>query len=303
MSTEEREMARGMMEKGELGRTPAQQRAGFDGRFAELPLGDDVTLVQRTLGGVPALDVQVEGADGDGVILYLHGGGYVVGSARTGANLAAPLSRRSGVPAVSLDYGLGPEHPFPAGVDDALAAYRELIESGRNVVIAGDSAGGGLALATLLAARRAGLPLPAAAVVFSPWTDLTLSGASMDARGDYDPLFTRAHMAESAGLYLGGADPTDDLASPLFADLTGLPPLLVQVGSAEVLLDDSLRLVARAAEQEVDVSLDVVAGAPHVYQYFASMLPEADEALDHAARFITKRLSETRSRSGVAGSN
>ncbi|HET6987450.1 MAG TPA: alpha/beta hydrolase [Kribbella sp.] len=303
MSRAERDVARGLIEKGELGRTPAQQRASFNERFATRPLGDDVTLTDRTLGGVPALDVQVDGANGDGVILYLHGGAYVIGSARTGANLAAPLSRRSGVPAVSLQYRLAPEHPFPAGVDDALAAYRELVESGRSVVIVGDSAGGGLALATLLAARRGGLPQPVGAVLFSPWTDLTLSGMSMDARGDYDPLFDRERMAESAGFYLAGQDPRDELASPLFADLTGLPPLLIQVGSAEVLLDDSLRLAVRAAEQEVDVSLDVVAGAPHVYQLFAGMLPEADEALDRASAFITKRLSETRTHSGAVGSS
>lgn len=297
MSAEEREAARGMMRKGELGRSPAEQRAEFDELFANLPLGDDVTLSERTLGGVPALDVRVAGADQDGVILYLHGGAYVIGSARTGANLAAPLSRRSGVPAVSLEYRLAPEHPFPAGVHDALAAYREL--AGQNVVIAGDSAGGGLALALLLAARAEGLPQPAGAVLFSPWTDLTLTGPSIDARDGYDPLFSRPNMAESAKLYLGGVDPRNELASPLFADLTGLPPLLVQVGTAEVLLDDSLRLVARAAEQDVDVSLDVVAGAPHVYQYFAGLLPEADEALDHAATFLQNRLRD-KSVGGVA---
>jgi acetyl esterase/lipase len=292
MSAEDREAARSMMEKGKLGRPPEEQRAEFDARFANLPLGDDVTLVERTLGGVPALDVRVAGADQDGVILYLHGGGYVIGSARTGANLAAPLSRRSGVPAVSLEYRLAPEHPFPAGVHDGLAAYRELVEGGHNVVIAGDSAGGGLALAVLLAARAEGLPQPAGTVLFSPWTDTTLTGPSIDARGDYDPLFSRANMVETAELYLGGADPHNELASPVFADLKGLSPLLVQVGSAEVLLDDALRLVARAAEQEVDVSLDVVAGAPHVYQYFAGLMPEADEALDHAATFIKNRLRD-----------
>ncbi|NUR96573.1 MAG: alpha/beta hydrolase [Kribbellaceae bacterium] len=296
MSIEDRAAARGMMQKGVVGRSPEQQRADFDAGFASRPLGDDVTLTERTLGGVPALDVRVDGADKPGVILYLHGGGYVIGSARTGANLAAPLSRRSGVPAVSLEYRLAPEHPFPAGLHDALAAYRELVEGGQPVVVAGDSAGGGLALGMLLAARAEGLPQPAGAVLFSPWTDVALTGPSIDARGDYDPLFSRANMEESAALYLGGADPRNELASPVLADLKGLPPLLVQVGSAEVLLDDSLRLVARAAEQEVDVSLDVVAGAPHVFQYFAGLLPEADEALDHAATFIA-----TRTRSGVAG--
>ncbi|MBB5976720.1 alpha/beta hydrolase [Kribbella solani] len=291
MSAAERAAARGMMQKGEAGLPAEAQRAGFDAVFAERPLGADVTLAERTLGGVRALDVRVEGANRAGVILYLHGGGYVVGSARTGANLAAPLSRLSGVPAVSLEYRLAPEHPFPAAIHDALAAYRELVESGQTVLIAADSAGGGLALATLLSARAEGLAMPAGVVLFSPWTDVTLTGPSIDTRGEYDPLFNRPIMEDYAAMYLGGADAADELASPLRADLSGLPPLLVQVGSAEVLLDDALRLVARAAEQEVDVSLDVVAGAPHVFQYFAGFLPEADEALDRAATFIRHRLA------------
>jgi acetyl esterase/lipase len=153
----------------------------------------------------------------------------------------------------------------------------------------------------MVAARAEGLPQPAGAVLLSPWTDLALTGPSMDGRGADDPLFSRANMAESADLYLGGGDPRNELASPVLANLKGLPPLLVQVGTAEVLLDDSLRLVARAAEQEVDISLDVVAGAPHVYQYFAGLLPEADEALDHAATFINTRLAATRTHSGAAG--
>jgi epsilon-lactone hydrolase len=292
MSREQREAVRQGIQKGALGQSPAEQRAGFDELFASRPLGDDVTLSPRTLGGVPALDVKVEGAEGDGVILYLHGGGYVIGSARTGANLAAPLSRATGVPAVSLDYRLAPENPYPAAVEDALAAYRELVDSGANVVLAGDSAGGGLAIATLIAARDAGLRQPAAAVVYSPWSDLTLSGASIDARGELDPLFTRAHLREYADHYLAGQDPRNELASPALADLAGLPPLLIQVGSYEVLLDDAFRLATRAAESEVDVSLDVIAGAPHVYQYNLGILDEADEALDRAARFVTRRLRE-----------
>ncbi|MFI6719758.1 alpha/beta hydrolase [Kribbella sp. NPDC050470] len=291
MTFEQRAAARAIITKGDLGRTVAEQRAGFDELFATRPLGDDVTLTQRTLGGVPALDVDVAGADGDAVIFYLHGGGYVVGSARTGANLAAPLARRTGFQAVSLEYRLAPENPFPAALDDALAAYKALVETGRPIVIAGDSAGGGLVLATMLAARREDLRLPAAAVVFSPWADLTLSGASMDTRGDFDPLFSRAHMQEYADHYLAGHDPKHDLASPLLANLTGLPPLLIQVGSAEVLLDDALRLATHAAEQDVDVSLDVVAGAPHVYPLMAGLLDEADEALDHAATFLGGRVA------------
>ena len=291
MSREQRALARSFITKGDPRRTPEQQRADFDAGFAERPLGDDVTLVPTTVGGVPALDVQVEGADARAstVILYLHGGGYVIGSARTGANLAAPLSRRTGLPTVSLDYRLAPENPFPAAVDDALAAYVALQDNGKDVLIAGDSAGGGLALATMLAARREGLRLPPAAVVFSPWTDMTLSGASIDARGDLDPLFSREHFVAYVEAYLAGHDPKDELASPLLADLTGLPPLLIQVGSAEVLLDDSLRLAARAAEQEVDVSLDVVAGAPHVYQFNVGVMDEADAALTRAAQWLVQR--------------
>jgi monoterpene epsilon-lactone hydrolase len=292
MSREQREQARSLISKAGLGRTPTEQRTDFDEMFASRPLGDDVTLRPRTLGGRPALDVLVDGAQGDGIILYLHGGGYSIGSARTGANLAAPLARSTGVPAVSLEYRLAPEDPFPAAVDDALAAYRELLESGQKVVVAGDSAGGGLALALMIAARGAGLPQPAAAVLYSPWTDVSLSGGSMDSRGEFDPLFARAQMTESADWYVGGQDAQADLASPLFADLAGLPPLLIQVGSAEVLLDDSLRLAVRAAESEVDVSLDVVAGAPHVFQYFTGFLPEADEALERAATFVRRRLGD-----------
>lgn len=290
MSQEQRAAARSMMSKGDLAQTPDQERADFDVVFADRPLGDDVKLIERTLGGVPALSVEVEGADRDGVILYLHGGGYVVGSARTGANLATPLSRRSRVPAVSLEYRRAPEHPFPAAIDDALAAYKELLGSGRPIVLVGDSAGGGLVLATLLAARREGLPLPVAAIVFSPWVDLTLSGESMDTRGDFDPLFSRAHMARYADQYLGGHESRDALASPVFADLTGLPPLLIQVGSAEVLLDDALRLAVRAAHHDVDVSLDVVAGAPHVYPLMAGVMDESDDALDRAAQFLSLHL-------------
>jgi acetyl esterase/lipase len=271
----------------------AGQRAAFDSRFKNRELGAGVTVRPTTLGGVPAIDVAVEGADGDGVILYVHGGGYVVGSANTGTFLAAALARRVGVRAVSLDYRLAPENPFPAGVDDAYAAYRGLLDSGTradDIVLAGDSAGGGLVLAVLLSARRDGVPLPAGAVLFSPWTDLSLSGASIDERVELDPIFDRAQMQSYADQYLAGHDPLDALVSPVFADLTGLPPLLIQVGTYEVLLDDSVRLAARAAESEVDVQLEVVAGVPHVFQSLAGQLPEADEALDRAGRFLRNQL-------------
>ena len=290
MSQDQRATARGMISKGDPSRSPAQQRDDFDAVFGALPLGDDVTLEPRSLGGVPALDVKVDGADGDGVILYLHGGGYVIGSARTGANLAAPLARRTGLPAVSLDYRLAPEAAFPAAVDDALAAYKELLEGGREIVVAGDSAGGGLALATWYW-RHAGrvcrcLPRsscsrrgPTSRCPVRAWTPGVTSTRCSAVRT------WQAYVDH----YLAGHDPKDELASPLLADLTGLPPLLIQVGTAEVLLDDSLRLAARAAEHEVDVSLDVVAGAPHVYQYNVGLMDEADAALTRAAAWLTQR--------------
>jgi monoterpene epsilon-lactone hydrolase len=275
-------------------RTTAGQRASFEDRFRDRSLGEGVTLRARSLGGRQALDIAVDGAGRDGVILYLHGGGYVLGSAQTGTHLATALARRVGSPAVSLEYRLAPEHPFPAAVEDVLAAYRELLDGGlraSDIVLAGDSAGGGLAIATMLAAGRADLPQPAGAAIFSPWVDLTLAGESMDTRAALDPIFNRERLGALADQYLAGQDPRDELISPVFADLTGLPPLLVQVGSHEVLLDDAVRLASRARECEVDVILDVVAGVPHVFQSFAGTLDEADEALDRAGRFLARRLS------------
>lgn len=271
----------------------AGQRASFDAQFKDPELGEGVTLQSISLGGVPAIDITVEGANENGVILYLHGGGYVVGSANTGTFLATALARRTGVRAVSVDYRLAPENPFPAGVDDAYAAYRALLDSGTSadqIVLAGDSAGAGLVLAVLQSARRDDVSLPAGAVLFSPWTDMSLSGASIDAREELDPIFDRAQMEWYVEQYLAGHDPLDVLVSPVFADLTGLPPLLIQVGTYEVLLDDSTRLAARAAESEVDVRLEVVAGVPHVFQLFAGQLPESDEALDRAALFLKEQL-------------
>jgi acetyl esterase/lipase len=274
-------------------RSTAGQRAAFDSRFKDRSLGEGVTLRPTTLGGIDVIDIAVAGAERQGVILYIHGGGYVVGSANTGTFLATALARRVGSPAVSVEYRLAPESPFPAAVDDSYAAYRALLDGGTaasDVVLAGDSAGGGLVLAVLLSARRDGVPLPAGAAVFSPWTDLSLSGASMDKRGDLDPIFDRDQMQWYADQYLAGHDPLDELVSPAFADLTGLPPLLIQVGSYEVLLDDAIRLAARAAESELDVTLEVVAGVAHVFQSLAGQLEEADQALDRAATFLTGRL-------------
>ena len=273
--------------------TVAEAREQFAATITR-PVPEDVRQTERTLGGRPALTLEpAGGASVDGVLLYLHGGGYVVGTPRTHAALAAGLIRRAGVPAVLPDYRLAPEHPFPAAVEDALAAYRELVAEaggGDRVVLAGDSAGGGLALATVLAARDEGLPAPAALVVFSPWVDLAGSGASMRTRLGIDPIFEPADIAGYAAQYLGDGDRRTPLASPVHADLHGVPPLLVQVGGNELLLDDAVQLAARAAADDVAVTLRVWPGVPHVFQHFAGMLDEADEALAEAGAFLRRHL-------------
>ncbi|CAB42768.1 putative esterase [Streptomyces coelicolor A3(2)] len=248
---------------------------------------------RTVLGGRPALELAPDTASGPGRLLYLHGGGYLAGSPDTHAGLAGELARRAGLRAVSVDYRLAPEHPFPAAVDDGLAAYRELLSTGtdpQDLVLAGDSAGGGLGIATLLAAREAGLPQPAAVALFSPWVDLTLTGGSIRSKEGADPIFTEADVRAYADLYVGAGDRAAPLASPVFADLAGLPPLLVQAGANEVLLDDAVRLAGRAGADDVEVTLEVGPGLPHVYQLHYGRLEEADAALDRAARFLTAHL-------------
>ncbi|MFK4116981.1 MULTISPECIES: alpha/beta hydrolase [Streptomyces] len=274
--------------------TPEEQRSGFAAAVGR-PATEGVVTRRTVLGGRPALELDPADASGRGRMLYLHGGGYVVGSPDTHAGLVGELARRAGLRAVSVDYRTAPEHPFPAAVDDGLAAYRELLADTdpRDLVLAGDSAGGGLSIATLLAARDTGLPQPAAVVLFSPWVDLTLTGGSIRAKKDADPLFVEADLRDYADLYLGTTDPAHPLASPLFADLAGLPPLLVQVGANEVLLDDAVRLAGRAGADDVEVTLEVGPGLPHVFQHHYGRLDEADAALDRAARFLRTHLGLT----------
>jgi epsilon-lactone hydrolase len=272
--------------------TVEQQRSGYAAAVGR-PAPEGVVTSRTVLGGRPTLVLEPAGSPGRGQLLFLHGGGYVFGSPDTHAGLVGELVRRSGLRALSVDYRLAPEHPFPAAVDDGLAAYRELLATGthpRHLVMAADSAGAGLSIATLVRARDAGLPQPAAVVFFSPWVDLTLTGESMRSKADADPVFTEADIRALADLYIGAGDPAHPLASPLFADLTGLPPLLVQVGVNELLLDDAVRLAGRAAAADVEVTLEVGAGLPHVFQHFYGRLDEADAALERAARFLTTHL-------------
>ncbi|SAK43620.1 alpha/beta hydrolase domain-containing protein [Caballeronia fortuita] len=222
-------------------------------------------------------------------ILYFHGGGYYFCSPRSHRAIAFGLATKIGARVFSLDYRLAPEHRFPAALDDSLAAYRRLLEDGvpaESVAIAGDSAGAGLALATLLALRDAGDPLPAAAALFSPWTDLTGSGESMRANEGRDPMYHASVFPEVAAQYLGAADARDPYASPLFGDFEGLPPLLIQVGDTELLLDDSTRVAAKARAAGVRVELEIWRKVPHIFQIWSPFMPEARDALAHAASFI-----------------
>ncbi|HEX7932524.1 MAG TPA: alpha/beta hydrolase [Paraburkholderia sp.] len=224
-------------------------------------------------------------------VLYCHGGGYYFCSPRSHRSIVFGLATRANASVFSLDYRLAPEHRFPAALDDAIAAYRQLLSSGtppESIVIAGDSAGGGLALATLVALRDAGDPLPAGGLLFSPWTDLAATGASIVDNDGADPMFSGPAIARAAKVYLGETSATHPYASPLYADLRGLPPLFMMAGSTEVLLDDSRRVAANARAAGVDCELEVWEKMPHVWPIFAPFIPEANRALDGAAAFVRR---------------
>ena len=275
----------------DVGGDVTEQRVVFHEMMAAVPPPEDVSAEQGELGGVPVVTVRTPGVDPSVAVLYFHGGAYALGSAADSVGLAADVARRVGARAISVDYRLAPEHPFPAAVDDAVAAYRGLLEEGTpsaRIAFVGESAGGGLVAAALVAIEETGLPQPAGAAVFSPWVDLTVSGASATTRADLDPALTPAALRTRARDYLGDRDPATPLASPVYADLGGLPPLLIQVGSHEILLDDAVRLAARAAEHDVAVELQVWPKVPHVFQGFAAMLDDADRALLASAAFLRR---------------
>jgi acetyl esterase/lipase len=278
----------------ETPRSVEASRAGFKALMSQMIVPGDIRTTRTTLGDRPALHVQPDDGPCAGTILYFHGGGWVYGSPESVLSVTGHLVAKTGFGAYSVDYRLAPEHPFPAAIEDALSAYRALLDSGRDpsaVVFAGDSAGGGLGVTTCLAARDAGLPLPAAIVTFSAGLDATRTGESMDTKEGIDPVFTRESVEHTGAMYLAGQDPHHPLLSPaVLADLTGFPPMLIQVGTNEILLDDSTRLAARARAAGVDVILDVTADVPHVFQAFAGVLDEADEALDRAALFLVQRV-------------
>jgi acetyl esterase/lipase len=241
------------------------------------------------VGGVPGEWQMPRVLTGNRAILYLHGGGYVIGSIATHRDMVGRIADASGARALLLDYRLAPEHPFPAAVEDAVAAYRGLLDAGskpENIVFAGDSAGGGLTIAALVSLKQQGLPLPAAGICLSPWVDLTFSGESMKTKEEADPLLGKGPLKWMGDLYLAGQAPESPLASPLFADLTGLPPLLIQVGSEEVLLDDALRLNVAAKAAGINVSLEVWDGMMHVWHLMAAMIPEGKQAIQGIGEYI-----------------
>jgi epsilon-lactone hydrolase len=279
----------------DLAAPPEKARENFEAMLAGIPIPDDVTFENATLGGVPGRWSATPEALSGRVLLYLHGGAYVVGSSLGYRALSSALARSAQARGLAMDYRLAPENAFPAAVDDAVAAYRALLAQGTSpgsIAIAGDSAGGGLTVAMLIAARDAGLPMPAAALAISPWADLACSGASMLTRAAQDPALNRDGLLAMAGLYLNGALPESELASPLYGNLAGLPPLLIQVGSAEVLLDDSIRLAARAAEADVAVQLEVWPHMPHVWHAFAFQLSEGRDAIQAAGHFLAARFEK-----------
>jgi acetyl esterase/lipase len=269
--------------------TAAHAKAAFSHR-PPVPRGAKYT--PATIGGVAGEWVEAGGVPA-GTLLYLHGGGYFACSPATHRSITAAYAMR-GLKVFAADYRLAPEHPFPAAVDDALAVYRAMLASGihpASLAIGGDSAGGGLALATLLAAKAAELPMPACALLFSPWTDLAGTGASLKTNQKRDAMLVSEKLHDGASFYLNGTDAKNPLASPLYGDLSGLPPMLIQVGDTEILLDDSTRLATAARAAGVAAELKIWANMPHVWQVSQVFLPEARIALDEATAFAKTHLS------------
>jgi acetyl esterase/lipase len=269
-------------------------RVAMDRLTEALPPPADTKFEAVVAGGVPAEWTTAEGADPKHAVVYLHGGGYTIGSITSHRPLVARLAHAASAKVLNGEYRLGPEHPYPAAVEDAVAAYRYVLASGFSpecIAIAGDSAGGGLTAACLLALRDAGDPLPATGVCISPWLDLAFTGGSWQTKAEADPLVTRDSLQLMADAYLAGADPRSPTASPLFADLAGLPPLLLQVGSAEVLLDDSVAFAERGRAAGIEIELEVWDEMIHVWHAFADLLPEAREAIDRVAEHLAAKLA------------
>ena len=273
--------------------TIAELRVIYDRLGLSIPPGEGVIHEAIIANGVAAEWSSVPDSDPSAVMLYLHGGGYTVGSLTSHRTLVSDIVRSFGGRGLALAYRLAPEHPFPAALDDAMAGYRFLLSEGvdpKRIVVAGDSAGGGLALATLVTIRDQGLPLPVAAWGLSPWVDLEMTSPSITDRTSLDPLCSRAGLGSMAAKYLAHTHPGSPLVSPLNADLRGLPPLLIQVGSSEILLDECVRFAHRAGAAEVAVTLEVWPEMIHVWQFFAPILPDGRAAIAAGGRFLRSHL-------------
>jgi acetyl esterase/lipase len=271
-----------------------EQRARMDALELVFLVPDGTEVEPATIGGIPGEWVRARRARNDAALLYLHGGGYVLGSPRSHRHLAAAISEATGLPLFVAEYRLAPEHPFPAAVHDAVAAYTGLLDSGiapSKLAIAGDSAGGGLTIATLVALRERDAPLPACAIAISAWADLSQGGEAYRTRAKRDPMIRKEGLDGMAAAYLAGQDPKTPLASPVFANLAGLPPLLLQVGSEEALHDDTIALAARADAAGVEVSLETWGGMMHVWHFFHPMLSEGRDAVARAGAFVKARIA------------
>ena len=297
MASAELQKVLGLLAERPLGQgTPTLQETRDGMEASSFPATDAATITPVNANGVPGEWVTVPESDSNRRLLYVHGGGYVIGSAVTHRRLCEGIARAGGCAVLNLDYRLAPEHPFPAAVEDAIEGLKFVQSNGpdgegaaESTFVAGDSAGGGLTLATLLAARDQGVDQPNAAIGISSWTDLAISGETIQTRADADPLITDSAMVKGmAAQYLGDADAEDPLASPLYADYAGLPPLLLQVGDAEILLSDTTRVTEKARAAGVDVVEEVWDEMFHVWHAFAPMLPEGQAAIDRIGEFINQ---------------
>jgi acetyl esterase/lipase len=267
----------------------AQMRRDIDARGLNFGLAADVTVEKVSANGVPSEWTSTPKADTDSAVLYLHGGGYVIGSLDSHRHVASEVGRAAGTRTLAIDYRMAPEHPFPAAVEDSVAAYRYLLEQGikpEKIAIVGDSAGGGLVVGAMLAIRDAGLPNAACGWCISPWVDMEALGASFVDRAATDPTVQKPTILMMAQTYLAGADPKSPYAAPIYGELRGLPPLLIQVGAAETLLDDSLRLARLAGMADVVVDLQIWPEMIHVWHLFHPVLAAGRRAIVSGGSFV-----------------
>jgi monoterpene epsilon-lactone hydrolase len=273
----------------------AERRERIDTVASAYGFAGDISFEPARIGACDAEWSLAPGSDPGRVLLYFHGGGYCSGSIRSHRSMVSEAGRAAGARTLALAYRLAPEHPFPAALDDAVAAVEHLLGMGiaaSRIAIGGDSAGGGLALATLVRLRDAGRPLPACAWLVSPWVDLEMTGASIDTKDADDPLIHRAYLKELASAYCGNESPRNPLVSPVHADLSGLPPTLVQVGSAETLLDDAVAAVERLGEADVAATLEIWPRMIHAWPLWSARLTAGREAIASAGAYIDKRLAK-----------